>query len=39
MKQDGTKGMAVDFVGGNTPIADAIAGAVKDKADVFEGRY
>ncbi|KAF2485598.1 hypothetical protein BDY17DRAFT_322429 [Neohortaea acidophila] len=39
LKRDGTKGMAIDCVGGSTPIADAIARAVEEKADAFEGRY
>lgn len=39
MKQDATKGMAIDCVGGDTPIAQAIAKAAKEKADGFEGRY
>ena len=39
MKQDGTKGLAVDCVGGDTPIADAISEVVKGRLDAFEGRY
>ena len=39
MKQDGTKGLAIDCVGGDTPIAEAIATAAKEKLDAFEGRY
>lgn len=39
MKQDATKGMAMDCVGGDTPIAEAIATAAREKADAFEGRY
>lgn len=39
MKQDGTKGLAIDCIGGNTPIADAIAEVVKGRLDAFEGRY
>ena len=39
MKQDGTKGSAIDCVGGDTPIADAIAEVVKGKIDGFAGRY
>ena len=39
MKQEGTKGLAIDCVGGDTPIADAIAEVVKGKIDAFEGRY
>ena len=39
MKQDGTKGLAIDCVGGDVPIADAIARVAKDRVDSFEGRY
>lgn len=39
MKQDRTKGLAIDCVGGDTPIAEAIAEVVKGKLDAFEGRY
>lgn len=39
MKQNGTKGLAIDCVGGGIPIADAIAEVVKGKLDAFEGRY
>lgn len=39
MKQDGTKGLAIDCVGGKTPVADAIAEVVKGRIDTFEGRY
>ncbi len=39
MRQDATKGLAVDCVDGETPIAEAIASAAKEKADAFEGRY
>ena len=39
MKQDGTKGLAVDCVGGDTPIADAVAEVAKGRIDSFEGRY
>lgn len=39
LKQDGTKGLAIDVVGGSTPIKDAIAEVVKGKVDTFAGRY
>lgn len=39
MKQDGTKGLAIDCVGGDTPIKDAIAAVAKDRVDTFAGRY
>jgi len=39
MKQDATKGLAIDVVGGDTPIADAIADVAKRRVDGFEGRY
>ncbi|KAK5722881.1 hypothetical protein LTR17_014184 [Elasticomyces elasticus] len=39
LKNDGTKNMAIDFVGGETPVSNAIADAVKEKADTFAGRY
>ena len=39
IKQDATKGLAIDCVGGDTPIAEAIATAAREKADAFEGRY
>lgn len=39
MKQDGTKGLAIDIVGGSTPIKDAIAEVVKGKVDTFAGMY
>lgn len=39
MKQEGTKGLAIDCVGGDTPIADAIGEVVNGKVDSFEGRY
>jgi len=39
MKQDGTKGLAFDCVGGGTPIADAVAEVVKGNIDTFAGRY
>lgn len=39
MHQDATKGLAVDCVGGDVPIQEAIAEAAKTKADAFEGRY
>lgn len=39
MKQDGTKGLAFDVVGGETSVADAVAEVVKNKIDTFAGRY
>lgn len=39
MKNEGTKGLAIDCVGGDTPIKDAIAAVAKDRVDTFEGRY
>ena len=39
IRQDGTKGLAVDCVGGDVPIAEAIAHAAEERADAFEGRY
>jgi len=39
MKQDGTKGLAIDCVGGEVPIADAIAEVAGKQIDSFEGRY
>jgi len=39
LKQDGTKGLAIDCVGGDATIADAIAEVVEGRLDAFEGRY
>lgn len=39
MKQDGTKGLAIDCVGGRTPVADAVANVAKERLDAFEGRH
>ncbi|EME85917.1 uncharacterized protein MYCFIDRAFT_210362 [Pseudocercospora fijiensis CIRAD86] len=39
MKNDGTIGLAIDMVGGDTPIKDAIAEVAKNKIDSFAGRY
>lgn len=39
MKNEGTKGLAFDLVGGDTPIKDAVAAVVKERVDTFEGRY
>lgn len=39
MKNEGTKGLAIDMVGGDTPVRDAIADVVKGRVDGFEGRY
>lgn len=39
LKQKGTIGLAIDCVGGDTPVAEAIAEAAKNKINTFEGRY
>lgn len=39
LKQEGTKGLAIDCVGGDVPVADAIAKVAKERLDSFEGRY
>lgn len=39
IKQDATKGLAIDCVGGDTPIAEAIANVARERLDAFEGRY
>lgn len=39
VKNPETTGLAIDFVGGSTPVADAVAQAAKAKVDCFEGRY
>lgn len=39
MKQSGTIGLAIDVVGGETPIKDALAAVVKERVDTFAGRY
>jgi nucleoside-diphosphate-sugar epimerase len=39
MKQKTTVGLAFDCVGGDTPIAEAIADVAKNRIDTFEGRY
>ena len=39
LKQDGTKGLAIDCVGGDATIADTIAEVVEGRLDAFEGRY
>lgn len=39
LKDDGTKGLAFDIVGGETPIADAVAEVANGKVDTFAGRY
>ncbi|KXT15867.1 hypothetical protein AC579_5521 [Pseudocercospora musae] len=39
MKNDGTKGLAIDMVGGDTPIKDAIAEVAREMTDTFAGRY
>lgn len=39
MKNDGTKMLGFDCVGGDTPIADAVAEVARNKVDCFAGRY
>ncbi|KAK4545271.1 hypothetical protein LTR36_003451 [Oleoguttula mirabilis] len=39
IKNDSTKGLAIDCVGGDTPIADAVAQVAKGRIDSFAGRY
>lgn len=39
MKNEGTKGLAFDVVGGETPIGEAVQGVVEGRVDCFEGRY
>jgi len=39
MKNSGTIGLAFDCVGGDTPIAHAVAEVARDKIDSFAGRY
>lgn len=39
LKNDGTKGLAIDCVGGDTPIAGAVAEVAKGKIDGFAGRH
>ena len=39
LKQDQTIGLAIDCVGGETPIADAIAEVARGRVDAFEGRH
>lgn len=39
LKEDSTKGLAIDCVGGDTPIAEAVATVAREKSDAFEGRY
>ncbi|KAK5122613.1 hypothetical protein LTR85_003876 [Meristemomyces frigidus] len=39
LKNDGTKGLAFDCVGGDTPIAEAVAQVAKERLDGFAGRY
>ena len=39
MKERGTIGLAFDVVGGETPVAEAIAAVAKNKIDTFEGYY
>ena len=38
-KHEATIGLAIDCVGGDTPIADAVADVAKGRIDAFEGRY
>jgi len=39
MKNDGTKGLAFDCVGGDTPIEHAVAQVAKGRVDTFAGKY
>ena len=39
VKQDATKGLAFDCVGGDVPIAEAVAKVANERLDAFEGRY
>ncbi len=39
MKQEGTKGLAIDCVGGDVTVAEAVAKVAKSRIDSFEGRY
>ncbi|KAK0257857.1 hypothetical protein LTR91_007082 [Friedmanniomyces endolithicus] len=39
LKKDGTKGLAINCVGGDTPIVDAVAEVANSKIDAFAGRY
>lgn len=39
VKNDKTKGLAFDCVGGETPIVDAVAEVAKGRIDGFAGRY
>lgn len=39
LRQEGSVGLAFDVVGGDTEVADAVGGVVKDKVNCFEGRY
>jgi nucleoside-diphosphate-sugar epimerase len=38
-KNEGTKGLAIDMVGGETPIREAIAEVARGRVDTFVGRY
>ena len=37
--QPSTAGLAIDFVNGDTPVADAIAEVAKNRVNTFEGHY
>lgn len=39
IKNDGTKGLAFDVVGGDTKISDAISAVATGRIDTFAGRY
>ena len=39
IQEDGTKGLAFDVVGGDTPIADAVKEVADGKIDTFDGFY
>lgn len=39
IKNDGTKGLAFDCVGGDDDISDAVSRVAKDRIDTFEGYY
>lgn len=39
MKQKDTVGLAIDVVGGETSISEAIAKVARERIDTFEGRY
>ena len=39
LQNDGTKGLAFDVVGGDTPIDHAVEKVASEKTDTFEGFY